>query len=884
VDVFVELRAVITDFQAKLATARGEMDVTEKKGGSSFASLGKGVGLGLAAAGVATAAVGAASVKMAADFQTNMSKLVTSGGELQKNLGGDMRGVEQLMGQTGTSSQQLATGLYVINSAGFHAGAGLTVLKAAAEGAKTENADLGTVTDGLTTLMNDYHISAAGAAEVTSKMVMATSLGKTTFQDLAGSLHTVAPAADVAGISMNQVLGAMASMTAKGTPAADAATYLRQTILQLSNPSAKAALEMSNLGLSSIDVSKNLGARGLTGTLDLLTSAIASKMGPAGTVLIDKMKAAAGSTTGFQKVLANLPPAQQTYIGALATMVGGTKSMQAALELTGASAATFQADVKKVAGATTEAGGHVAGWSIVQQNFNQKIAEAKGTVEALGIQLGMVLIPVIERVVSSIMSAVTWMEKHRQITEILAIGLGVLTAAMIGLSVAMMIVEAQPITLIIIGVIAAITLLTIGIYELVKNWKQVWSDIKRWTEDGVNWVKAHFKLMLEAVLVVVTGGFALIPVLIYRYWGQITDYTSKLWHDVTGFFSNIWRDVTTWVTRLWTDTVNLFVRLRTDIGTWVGHIRDDAVAFWQLIYNNTIGKMFQLVNDVANFFEGLGAQIATAIQGIPGDMLKFGSFIISQLMAGVESMVGALGSYLEGLGKKIVNFFKNPLGIFSPSTVFFDMGKQLMVGLQNGIAAHAAGPLAAAAAAANAIGTTAGAVTIGTNQALGQQMAAAYGWTGAEWNALNQLEMMEAGWNNRARNPSSGAYGIPQALPESKLPFAGTAAGGSDAGAQIGWMLNYIKGRYGDPIAALAHENMVHWYDQGGILPPGLTMAMNATGANEYISRSPGAGGVTVQVIVQGNVYNWDQQAQALVEPVRKALLQGAGRNGTRIF
>ena len=103
-----------------------------------------------------------------------------------------------------------------------------------------------------------------------------------------------------------------------------------------------------------------------------------------------------------------------------------------------------------------------------------------------------------------------------------------------------------------------------------------------------------------------------------------------------------------------------------------------------------------------------------------------------------------------------------------------------------------------------------------TNQRLGKFMAASYGWdSGAEWNALVKLWDQESGWSNTAQNPSSGAYGIPQALPYSKMPQSAwpPADGGhSDPVAQIGWGLAYIKERYGDPVNAWAHEQSNGWY------------------------------------------------------------------------
>lgn len=100
------------------------------------------------------------------------------------------------------------------------------------------------------------------------------------------------------------------------------------------------------------------------------------------------------------------------------------------------------------------------------------------------------------------------------------------------------------------------------------------------------------------------------------------------------------------------------------------------------------------------------------------------------------------------------------------------------------------------------------------NKAVGRRMAAnLYGWVGGQWNALDALWMRESGWNNLARNPSSGAFGIPQGLPPSKM---GAAAAGGNAWAQILWGLGYIHSRYGTPAGAWAHEVSAGWYDRGG--------------------------------------------------------------------
>lgn len=102
-------------------------------------------------------------------------------------------------------------------------------------------------------------------------------------------------------------------------------------------------------------------------------------------------------------------------------------------------------------------------------------------------------------------------------------------------------------------------------------------------------------------------------------------------------------------------------------------------------------------------------------------------------------------------------------------------------------------------------------VPAGSVKEIGQQMAAARGWTGQEWTCLELLWERESGWNHQAANPSSGAYGIPQALPGSKMGSAG-ADWATNPATQIEWGLGYIADRYGTPCGAWGHSESVGWY------------------------------------------------------------------------
>ncbi len=88
---------------------------------------------------------------------------------------------------------------------------------------------------------------------------------------------------------------------------------------------------------------------------------------------------------------------------------------------------------------------------------------------------------------------------------------------------------------------------------------------------------------------------------------------------------------------------------------------------------------------------------------------------------------------------------------------------------------------------------------------IGQRMAAERGWTGAQWTALDNLWSRESGWSTTATNPSSGACGIMQ-----KHPCNGYSSLSATEQIRIG--LDYIKGRYGSPLAAWGFFLARNWY------------------------------------------------------------------------
>lgn len=99
----------------------------------------------------------------------------------------------------------------------------------------------------------------------------------------------------------------------------------------------------------------------------------------------------------------------------------------------------------------------------------------------------------------------------------------------------------------------------------------------------------------------------------------------------------------------------------------------------------------------------------------------------------------------------------------------------------------------------------------GDPRTIARAMLANYGWGDGQWSCLDALWTRESSWQVHNTNPGSGAYGIPQALPGSKMAWAGSDWRDNPR-TQIAWGLHYIALRYGTPCAAWSHSQNFDFY------------------------------------------------------------------------
>ncbi len=202
---------------------------------------------GTALAGVFTGL----AIKKASDFQDQISQIATlsdfTADELA-NMGSD---IKKLGIESGRALSELTKARYDIISAGFtDVASSMAVMNEASKLAVAGNTSAAATADVLTSALNAYGLTAESVARISDVLFTTVKLGKTTVDELAGSLGQVMPFAKAAGVEIEGVGAAMATLTLAGLDTTIATTGLRSAFRNLSAPTKEAKKEMEAAGIS----------------------------------------------------------------------------------------------------------------------------------------------------------------------------------------------------------------------------------------------------------------------------------------------------------------------------------------------------------------------------------------------------------------------------------------------------------------------------------------------------------------------------------------------------------------------------------------------------------------------------------------------------------
>ena len=213
--------------------------------------------------------IGAAGVKLAADFGSSMTKIRTLVGASAEELKAYEKDVLSLSSTTGIAADQLAEGLFFITSAGL---SGQEAIDALAVSAKAAAMGMGEMTDigsALTSIMKAYESEGMDAARAGDLLHETLKQGKFEAGEFMSRLGRVIPTAAAAGISFEELGAATATMSKLSGDAASTLTGMNQLMMKLLNPSAEQVEILDTLGMSYGDLAAMLD-ESLMGTLQFL--------------------------------------------------------------------------------------------------------------------------------------------------------------------------------------------------------------------------------------------------------------------------------------------------------------------------------------------------------------------------------------------------------------------------------------------------------------------------------------------------------------------------------------------------------------------------------------------------------------------------------------
>jgi phage-related protein len=221
-----------------------------------------------------------------------------------------------------------------------------------------------------------------------------------------------------------------------------------------------------------------------------------------------------------------------------------------------------------------------------------------------------------------------------------------------------MIAAAAPLILPILAVIAAVTAIGVGIYELYTHWNTVWGFIKKIVGDAVTFIKDHWQLLVEILL----GPFALAIGAVIKFRSQIEGFFTALPGDIENELSSLGGIIVAPFTAAWSGVqtniiqpvTNFFTGLPNKVEGWLGSLGNAITSPFKTAWNWIDQNMLQ---PVENWFKGFTGSVSSAFG-------KLGSAIAAPFKDAWTEIKGVLNTIISGANDLINGYNKIP---FAPN-------------------------------------------------------------------------------------------------------------------------------------------------------------------------------------------------------------------------
>lgn len=262
------VRANTGGASAQLTTLDRQLKGTAATATTTGAAIGKRLATAAKYGALGLAGLGAVSVKMAIDFDRSMRNVNSIAQLNEKQFDKLGERVRSLAGKTAQAPETLAEGLYDLVSSGFDANESMKVLKASANAATAGLTDTATSTKAVAATLNAYRMPAQKAGKVSDILFRTVDRGVISFDELAGTIGNVLPAATTLGVKLPEVGAAISTLTKEGQSGATAVTNINAAMTALFKPSEAMKAALQSIGYESAQAL--VQAKGFEGALKTL--------------------------------------------------------------------------------------------------------------------------------------------------------------------------------------------------------------------------------------------------------------------------------------------------------------------------------------------------------------------------------------------------------------------------------------------------------------------------------------------------------------------------------------------------------------------------------------------------------------------------------------
>jgi TP901 family phage tail tape measure protein len=408
--------------------------------------------------------LGKEAATAATDFDKqmrNIQSISKQSDESLKGLGATFKTLSTDITQTTDNAASLAAGFYQVQSSGFEGGAAMEVLKASTKAASAGLTDTETAAKGILAVLNAYGMGADQATRVSDVMFKTVDRGIINFEELSGQIGDVISTASTAGVPIEQVGAAIATLTKGGLSGAEAVTALNQVMLTFIAPSKDEIKTAKALG---IEFNANtLATKGLGGAMAMV-----------------------GQVAGGN-------------VETMAKLFGNVRALKGALGLTRGEGAAFAGDLTAMQGA---AGATAKAFEIQTKSYDAQAKNFSNTVNVLKIAIGEQLLPIMTGLGQAVLPVVRAFSNLPEPAKKVVVVLGILLAVlgplltMAGLAVSGIAALGGVFGVVggaiaaVIGTIGAPLLIIIGaIAAFALAWKNNWFGIRDVVANVVGWIK-----------------------------------------------------------------------------------------------------------------------------------------------------------------------------------------------------------------------------------------------------------------------------------------------------------------------------------------------------------------------------------------------------------